>query len=119
MTYIINPMWFYWVNVVSAIRIIAIFIVVFGGMALGIGFILKLGNAEYGERDADYRAGKCLVKISLVPFIICLLLCIFLPNKETLIEMQVAKFATVENTQWTLDAIKSAVDYIVQAIGQM
>lgn len=119
MTYIINPMWFYWVNVVSVIKITAIFIVVSAGIALCIGFILKLCNAVYGEQDADYRAGKCLVKISLVPFIICLLLCIFLPNKETLIEMQIAKLATVENTQWTLDSIKSAVDYIIQAIGQM
>lgn len=119
MTYIINPMWFYWINVTHVIRIIAIFIVVFGGMALVIGFILKLGNEEYGEKDADYRAGKYLVKISFVPTIVSLLLCIFLPNKETLIEMQVAKLATVENAQWTLDAIKSAVDYIIQAISSL
>lgn len=36
--------------------------------------------------------------------------------KDALIEMMIAKQATYENATWTLDALKSAVDYVVQAI---
>lgn len=44
---------------------------------------------------------------------------VFIPPRETLIEMQIARFATVENTEWALDAIKSATDYIVSAIKEL
>ena len=40
----------------------------------------------------------------------------FVPSKEALIEMQVARFATYENAEWTLDTVKAAVDYIVESI---
>lgn len=60
---------------------------------------------------------KLLNKI-LVPTIICLMLSIFLPNKETLIEMQVAKIVTVDNVKLTFNAVKEAVDYIIQAAQQ-
>ncbi len=41
---------------------------------------------------------------------------VFIPDKQTMIEMLVAKTATVENAEWTVDAVKQAVDYIVSAI---
>jgi hypothetical protein len=39
-----------------------------------------------------------------------------LPSDDTLIEMMIAKQATYDNAQWTLETLKSAVDYIVNAI---
>ena len=33
-----------------------------------------------------------------------------------MIEMQIARYATYENAEWTVDAIKNAVDYVVQAV---
>ena len=50
-----------------------------------------------------------------VPFIIH----VFIPSRETLIEMQIARFTTVENAEWALDAVKSATDYIVSAIKEL
>ena len=41
------------------------------------------------------------------------------PSEKRLIEMQIARFATVENAEWALDAIKSATDYIVSAIKEL
>ena len=43
----------------------------------------------------------------------------FIPSRETLIEMQIARFTTVENAEWALDAVKSATDYIVSAIKEL
>ena len=48
--------------------------------------------------------------------IVSILMLTFLPDKETMIEMAVAKYATRDNVAWSVDQIKSIVDYIVQAM---
>lgn len=47
------------------------------------------------------------------------ILLIFVPTKSTFIEMQIARYATVENAEWTVETVKSAVDYIIEAIKQL
>ena len=56
------------------------------------------------------------LKVAIVALIISGLILMFVPSKETLIEMMIAKQATYENATWTVDALKSAVDYVIQAI---
>jgi len=41
---------------------------------------------------------------------------IFVPSKQTSIEMLVARTATFENVDWTVSQVKEIVDYIVNAI---
>lgn len=67
------------------------------------------------ERKAVRFFTKAL-KIAIGVCIVSGLFLVFVPSKETLIEMMVAKQATYENATWTVDALKSAVDYVVQAI---
>ena len=67
------------------------------------------------ERKAVRFFTKAL-KVSIGVCVVGGLFLIFVPSKETLIEMMVAKQATYENATWTVDALKSAVDYVVQAI---
>lgn len=126
MNYIINPMWFYWINVADSLH------VMFGAafVILGIAeFVLAvIAAASYsagkdcGPNDPDLRRAKSMIK----PIIICgivlavtLVGAVFVPSKNTLIEMMVAKFTTHENAEWTVETIKSAVDYIVEAIAKV
>lgn len=67
------------------------------------------------ERKAVRFFTKAL-KVGIGVCVIAGLFLVFVPSKETLIEMMIAKQATYENTTWTVDALKSAVDYVVQAI---
>ena len=124
MNYIINPSWFYWLGVVHSMRgfmitafIVAIIIV---GVSLiiipaGVKIIQDYPNMCDGERKAVRFFTKAL-KIAIGVCIIAGLFLVFVPSKETLIEMMVARQATYENATWTVDALKSAVDYVVQAI---
>ena len=120
MNYIVNPMWFYWIDVLSNLDI-ACFVFFVVGLIICIisaiiGFVLKTNNEHFGENDEDYKAGCMYLKISkkLLPLVIVsLLLTVFIPEKKTLIEILVAKTATIENCELTLDGIKSVVDYIV------
>lgn len=124
MNYIINPSWFYWLGVVNSMRgfMLAAFIVAI--ILIGVSLILILWNTdmirEFPTMCADER--KTLrfftkaLKVAIGVCIVAGLFLVFVPSKDTLIEMMVAKQATYENATWTVDALKSAVDYVVQAI---
>lgn len=124
MNYIINPSWFYWLGVVNSMRgfMLAAFIVAL--IIVGVALIVILVNVkliqDYPSISDDERKvvrffTKAL-KVSIGVCIVAVLFLVFVPSKETLIEMMIAKQATYENATWTVDALKSAVDYIVQAI---
>lgn len=123
MNYIINPMWFYWINVVDELN--TIFFVISATLAATIVVLVIISAMSYwleegyGVDDSDFKTMKPLIK----PLIICGIVLavalagtVFIPSKNALIEMQVAKFATHENAEWTVEAVKSAVDYVVDAI---
>jgi hypothetical protein len=48
--------------------------------------------------------------------VISIIAAIFIPSREALIEMQVAKFVTYENAELSIDAVKSIIDYIINAV---
>lgn len=116
MNYIIDPIWFYWISVVDNLIVTcAIIGGLFGILSIIFGAIL-ISNMEYGPDYSDYKAAKKVLKVSIPLSVLLILLSVFLPSKEVLIEMQIAKFATYENAEWTIDAIKGLVDYIVEAM---
>lgn len=47
------------------------------------------------------------------------LLAVFMPSKETVIAMEIAKLATAENIMWTVDQLKNIVDYITESIARI
>lgn len=124
MNYIINPSWFYWLGVVNSMRgfMIAAFIVaiIIVGVALIVipwntYIIREFPSVSDDERKTLQFFTKAL-KLAIGVCIAAALFLIFVPSKDTLIEMMIAKQATYENATWTVDALKSAVDYVVQAI---
>lgn len=124
MNYIINPSWFYWLGVVESMRhfmvaaliiSIALIIVSLIIIPVNINMIREFPDMSDDERKTVQFFTKAL-KIAIAALIISGLILMFVPSKETLIEMMIAKQATYENATWTLDALKSAVDYVIQAI---
>lgn len=124
MNYIINPSWFYWPGVVNSMRglmlVASIVAVIIVGVALivipvNVKLIQDYPSISDDERKAVLFFTKAL-KVAIGVCIVAGLFLVFVPSKETLIEMMVAKQATYENATWTVDALKSAVDYVVQAI---
>lgn len=124
MNYIINPSWFYWLGVVNSMRgfMLAAFIVaiVIIGVALIIIPVEVKMIQDFPTMCADERKAVMFftkaLKVAIGVCILAALFLVFVPSKDTLIEMMIAKQATYENATWTLDALKSAVDYVVQAI---
>lgn len=129
MTYIINPMWFYWLNVVDRayqfIRTAAILLFLLSVVLFIAAAFCKYAAIDYHTIDEEcfeYVTSVKLQRIAKVVAVVAVILFIihvFIPSRETLIEMQIARFTTVENAEWALDAVKSATDYIVSAIKEL
>jgi hypothetical protein len=120
MNYIINPAWFYWLQLVNGAKVVF-------GIFLGVAVVLLIVlSAVYitnvdccGADDEDTQRYAKMVKKCVILCVTFAIVMVVIPSKDTLIEMQIAKYATYENANWTLDAIKSAVDYIIEAINSM
>lgn len=114
MNYIIDPMIFYWIEVIHNIGGIAILLFAISF----VGFFILLGSVigDWYCDDDDMAKGKKAMKWTLVATIVFGLIMTLTPSKQTMIEMLVAKYATIDNAEWTADALKSLVDYIVQAV---
>lgn len=120
MTPIINPALFYWIQVLDTTRIVAITICVFGtlasGITIGCSFDASFTMDEFRERIAGMK--KALIAVVVV-IVVCLLLAIFIPSEETMTRMIVARTITPDNVSGGIEAVKEAVDYIVQKIAEI
>ena len=108
MNYIIDPMWFYWINVFEGVKLC---LAIVGGTAAAIFGLLTI----FGYTESDDEMCKHSLVFTLIGFAL-VIVSVFVPTKQTIIEMMIAKYATYDNAEWTVDAIKQAVDYIVQTI---
>lgn len=124
MNYIINPSWFYWLGVVHSMRGFMLTAFIVSIIVIGVSLIIipvnvKLIRDYPSISDDERKVVRFFAKALKVAIGVCVasgLFLVFVPSKETLIEMMIAKQATYENATWTVDALKSAVDYVVQAI---
>ncbi len=118
MEYIINPSWFYWIEVSDCIKVCAII----AAVILLIAAIVLAIVAKMDDDFNEYRSANVKRKVfiyCLVALAVCVAVIIFVPSKRTLIEMMIAKKATYDNVSWTIEQVKEAVDYIISAIEEI
>ena len=122
--YIINPAVFYWMNVLNIIHILTIVAFSFG-LVLVIISVITYAVYMYNFKaypelcKHDDKIANIWHKAAIISGIISAisgLIMIFVPDKTTSIEMLIARTATYENAQLTVQGIKEVVDYIVQVI---
>ena len=115
--YIINPSIFYWMNVLDSIRGVATVTLLISVACLIIALILYFVDMD--EDDEVVKLCRKLTFISGIITVISIIIIIFIPDKRTSIEMLIARTATYENAQLTVQGIKEIVDYIIQAINSI
>ena len=120
---IINPMDLYWIGTLDAVDTFALIMAVMFGItfiAMVIGVIYNLDMMSVDEDNKRYyKICKACSIVSGILFLVFAVAAIFIPDKATMIEMMVAKYATRENIQLTTDGIKEVVDYIIDAIATL
>lgn len=115
MDYIINPWWFYLVQICGTL--IDLFCII-GALIFTAGATLWLMNyLDFFGRDSDKKLLtrlKCVCIIGAIMFILGTLI----PTEDTLIKMQIAKFGTYSNAEKVLNVIDEKTDALIKAIGK-
>ncbi len=118
MTYYINPMWFYLMSVGDTLKD---FILVIGILTIGIVGLLCVAwfidtGARVSDMDDEEKATLKLFKKIIVASIIAIVIGVFVPSKETCIEMMIASQVTHENVTATKEEIYEIVDYVTDKV---
>jgi len=113
MEYYINPSWIYWISVADSLK--TFFIV----LMIGSGTCAIVALSLITEDIIEENTFKKLEIINFIIFIVSLLAITFIPSKEVLVEMEVAKLATKQNVDLTVESLKDIVNYIVNAIARL
>lgn len=119
--YIIDPQVFYWINTLAIIQTV---LGIFGGLSVAIsigmfgGWVYNMFEVQrgYDENSVYMKFFKKCAILTGIFGLVAIITSIFIPGRTTNIEMLIAKTATFENVNWTVQQVKEVVDYIVQAI---
>lgn len=112
MNYVINPMIFYWLQVIDIVWCLAVVaMIICAILAMFMSFCLIDSSPEW-EEDKKFRKVR---KTAIVIGLCCLAIMIFLPNKDTALAILISKLATKDNVNLTLEGVKKAVQYIIEA----
>lgn len=116
MDYIINPAWFYWLSVSDGLKEFSIAFTVLSFVILVviiICYFVEIGSETAARYLTIYKRWILLTFVFSIAF---MLISIFVPSKQTMIEMQVASIATKTNAEWTVEQLKGITDYIIERI---
>lgn len=114
--YIIDPAWVYWANVCDAIKTIFVVIAVLSVFTIAIPLFCVFLEKVMGDAAQDYAIIGKICRFTIPIMLFATAAAIFIPDATTLIEMKVTELVTRNNIELSGDAIKSVVDYIVDAI---
>ena len=110
---IINPLWFYLINVSSNLQIVCGVIACFALVIILISILMYPMLEDMGAKFKGLRTKLVIIGI------VCTFIGILTPSKETCYQMMVASLVTKENIKITAEAGKEAVDYIVDSIDKL
>lgn len=113
MNYIINPSWFYWVAVSNTARV-GLFAIGCVGLCISIPVIALAISDCWKEEDKTPL--RKLRKTLIILFSVMLIVAVFIPSQQTLIQMMLAKFATYENVADAYQAILDGAKYILEGL---
>ena len=124
---IVNPMWFYYLQLVEQAGFIcAVVTVMFGAIIIcGLIFHIVTYINEYDMSFTDEEITplstriKSFIKVPMTLFIIALIIGAVIPTKETLVSMKIAEYATYENVDIATEKIKDITDYIFEKIDEL
>lgn len=118
---IISPLTIYLINLMDplhAVFIGACIVFLILGVLNGIDYLdNKDSSTEKYQKQAQKALGR--TRRMAVICVLCMLLAVFVPSKNTIIEMIVAQNITVNNINAGEEKVKEAIDYLVEKVKEV
>ena len=109
MNYIIHPATVYLMGLAIGVKVVSIFFAIFS-------FVYSFAYWRLDDYDPGDETERRHLRNWITMAIVSTILGVIIPTRSTMIAMLVAKIATRENVAMTVDALKSVVDYVIEAI---
>lgn len=107
---IINPWFFYLVNLLDRALVVAIIVLIISVICVVFTFFV-LSDECFDEEEA--KTLKKWNKVSIIALLISTIMLVAVPSKETVYEMVVANYITENNIEAAKDNAKDLIDYII------
>lgn len=121
MTYIINPWFFYFANLLDSfwtLVSIVLFLAIIGAVGFSVWWLMEAYNSDFFVHDDNEspfaKFCKKMIKSSVIATIISAVLMIVVPTEETVNKMMISSFVTKENVEKTKEEAKEIIDYIAE-----
>lgn len=115
MTYIISPFMIYAIALADEMKDVLDGIMLAAAICAGISWIACF-VCWCDDSIGRYQKPLRVAKASTIVLVIVRMIAVFIPSSETLLMMWAGQYATFENAELAIDSVKSAVDYVVNAI---
>lgn len=113
---IVSPWIFYVMNVLNNLNHVTHFLMFFLAIVLGISAFVLFVSAVDEDAKTVWKKIYPYIKICFIAFIASGFLSIFIPSKETMLQMLVASYVTPDNIQVVQENTVQFVQEISQAI---
>ena len=114
MNYIINPVWFYLMSVTDALKWLS---AIFAGCCALAAIFLLIDSYDYCGEER-FKQQK-IVKTFFAWCAVCTVFAVFIPSKNTLMQIMVAKYTTYDNASAAIQAVQNAADYIIESVQKL
>ena len=125
MTYIINPWFFYFANLLGSfwtLISIVLFLAIIGTVGFSVWWLMEAYVSDFFVHDDNEspfsKFCKKIIKVSVIVTIISAVLMVAVPSEETANKMMISSFITKENIEKikeeTKEGAKEIVDYIAE-----
>lgn len=117
---IINPLWFYLIDIVDNLQIVVDIILILSCIALAIVSLIMF--FEYSELYLEEREKQTYfkyLKTALKVIIPCIIITILTPSSDTIYKMIIADNITPHNIEVVGDTIEGGIDYIFEKINSL
>lgn len=107
MTPVVNPWFFYWMDVAYTLSCVA----TIGAAVFGFTFVVNLACKI--DADADFLP-DAYAKVCGFIAVVCLVLAVLIPTKKTMMQMAVAQNVTYERVETATDTVKEVYEDIIE-----
>lgn len=113
MTPIINPMFFYWVEVADISKVMSMILCLVLVILVIFFTILMI---DLNKENLEFKRFSKMRKTFLIIAVVCLIFGILIPSRDTMYKMAAASFVTKDNIEYVVEMGKDGVEYIVEVI---